>query len=153
MSAYHPGSNQSAPVFFGCEKEGYFYVFLIWQKAVLYFALHIHHNDAYSASLVPYMIEMGIDIWQGPVPCNDIPKLIEQYGGQITFMGEIETRVCDLPDWKEEVINKEVERACQKCGIHSFIPCQTAGMPGSAFPGVYEAIDKAIDEQSKIMFK
>ena len=27
--------------------------------------LIVHHNDAYSANLVPYMIEMGIDIWQG----------------------------------------------------------------------------------------
>lgn len=114
--------------------------------------LIIHHNDAFSATLVPYMIEMGMDIWQGPIPCNNIPELIEKYGGQITFMGEIETRLCDVPDWKEEVIQKEVERACQKCGIHSFIPCQTAGMPGSAFPGVYEAVDRAIDEQSKKMF-
>ena len=25
----------------------------------------VHHSDSYAATLVPYMIEMGIDIWQG----------------------------------------------------------------------------------------
>ncbi|MBR6349361.1 MAG: uroporphyrinogen decarboxylase [Lachnospiraceae bacterium] len=114
--------------------------------------LVVHHNDAYSANLVPSMIEMGIDIWQGATPTNNIPELIEKYGGQITFMGEIETKVCDLPTWTPEIIAAEVERACRKCGIHSFIPCQTAGMSGSAFPGVYEEIRKQIDRMSKEMF-
>ena len=27
--------------------------------------LIVHHSDSYAATLVPYMIEMGIDIWQG----------------------------------------------------------------------------------------
>ena len=25
----------------------------------------VHHSDSYAATLVPYMIEMGIDVWQG----------------------------------------------------------------------------------------
>ena len=25
-----------------------------------------HHSDSYAATLVPYMIEMGVDIWQEP---------------------------------------------------------------------------------------
>lgn len=115
--------------------------------------LIVHHNDAYSANLVPSMIEMGIDIWQGCTPTNDVPALIEKYGGQITFMGEIETKVCDLPDWTPEIIAKEVERACTKCGTHNFIPCQTSGLGFSAFPGVYEEINKNIDIMSAKMFK
>ena len=27
--------------------------------------LIVHHSDSYAANLVPSMIEMGIDIWQG----------------------------------------------------------------------------------------
>ena len=114
--------------------------------------LVVHHNDAFSANLVPSFIEMGIDIWQGCTPTNDLPALIEKYGGQITFMGEIETKVCDLPDWKPETIAAEVERACKKCGTKNFIPCLTAGLPGSAFPGVYEEVHKEIDRMSTIMF-
>ncbi|MBQ9030073.1 MAG: uroporphyrinogen decarboxylase [Parasporobacterium sp.] len=113
--------------------------------------LVIHHNDAYSATLVPSMIEMGVDIWQGPTPTNNIPELIEKYGGQITFMGEIETKLLDLPDWTEEQVEKEVERACTKCGCHSFIPCLTAGTPLTAFPGVGQAVSKQIAVMSEKM--
>ena len=114
--------------------------------------LVIHHNDAYSATLVPSMIEMGIDIWQGPTPTNDIPDLIKKYGGQITFMGEIETKLLDVPDWTPETVAAEVERACTKCGKHSFIPCLTAGTPLTAFPGVAQAVDAEIDKMSKKLF-
>ena len=49
--------------------------------------LIVHHSDSYAATYVPLMIEMGIDIWQGAMSTNNIPKLIERYGKQITFMG------------------------------------------------------------------
>ena len=112
----------------------------------------IHHNDAYSANLVPEMIEMGMDIWQGAFPENDIPALVEKYKGQITFMGEIQTRVIDLPDWTEEAVAEEVERACRKCKGPNFIPCLTGGVPVSHFPGVYEAVTREIDRMSKELF-
>ncbi len=95
---------------------------------------------------------MGMDIWQGCFPSNDLPALIRKYKGQITFMGEIETRFCDLPDWTEEKIRAEVERACRKCKGPSFIPCLTAGMPISAYPGVYECVSREIDRMSKELF-
>ena len=98
------------------------------------------------------MIEMGIDIWQGCFPQNNLPELIEQYAGQITFMGEIESRLLDLPDWTPELVREEVERACRKCKGPSFIPCMTAGTPGSSFPGVAEAVDKEIERMSKELF-
>lgn len=47
----------------------------------------IHHSDTYAATLVPYMIEMGVDIWQGCLGrANELPKLVDQYGDKITFM-------------------------------------------------------------------
>lgn len=113
--------------------------------------LVVHHNDGWSKNLVPYMVEMGIDIWQGVIPTNDIPELIEKFGGQITFMGEIETRLLDVPGWTPEMVKEEVERACIKCGKHSFIPCLTAGMPFTAF-GCGEAVDAEIDRMSREMF-
>ncbi len=113
--------------------------------------LVVHHNDGYARNLVPYMIEMGIDIWQGVIPANDMPSLIEEFGGQITFMGEIETRLLDVPGWTPELVKEEVERACRKCGTHCFIPSLTAGMPYTAF-GVGETVDAEIERMSKIMF-
>lgn len=114
--------------------------------------LIVHHNDAYSANLVPYMIEMGMDIWQGAIPTNNIPDLIEKYGGQISFMGEIETKLLDVPNWTPKLIADEVERACRKCGKFAFIPCLTSGQWFSSFPGVYEQVDKEIDRMSSILF-
>ena len=113
--------------------------------------LIVHHNDGYSKNLVPYMVDMGIDIWQGCIPTNDLPELIEKYGDKITFMGEIETRKLDVPGWTPEMVAEEVERACRKCGKHNFIPCLTAGMPYTSF-GVGPAVDAEIERMSKEMF-
>ena len=52
--------------------------------------LIVHHSDSYAATLVPDMIKMGIDIWQGAMTSNNIPELIEKYGKDITFMGGID---------------------------------------------------------------
>ncbi len=114
--------------------------------------LIVHHSDSYAANLVPSMIEMGIDIWQGAVPENNIPKLVEQYGGQITFMGEIQTLAIDLPNVTHEQIAAEVERACRKCKGPAFIPCLTAGLPISHFGDTYEQVSREIDRMSKELF-
>lgn len=104
----------------------------------------IHHNDSYSANLVPHMIEMGIDVWQGCLTTNDLPTLIKQYGGQISFMGGIDNGIVDRVDWTPEAVEAHVRKMCVECGKNHFIPCMCAGMPGSAYPGVYEAVCGAI---------
>ena len=115
--------------------------------------LVVHHNDGYGATLVPSMIEMGVDIWQGIITSDNLPELIEKYGGQISFMGEIETKLLDVPDWTQEMVEKEVERACLRGGKHYFIPSLSAGAPGSSFPGVMEAVNVQIEKMSARMFQ
>ena len=114
--------------------------------------LIIHHNDAYIANLVPTMIDMGIDIWQGATDTNDIPTLLQNYGGKLTIMGGLNNGKIDKPDWTPEDAAAEVERMCRACGTKHFIPCLTAGLPGSTFPGVYECVSENIDRMSKILF-
>ncbi|NTW70969.1 MAG: uroporphyrinogen decarboxylase [Eubacteriaceae bacterium] len=114
--------------------------------------LIVHHSDSYAATLVPYMIEMGIDIWQGVMTSNHTPELIKKYGGKITFMGDLDSGVIDFPAWNSEIIAKEVERACKTCGKLYFIPCLTQGLGISSFPGVYEETSAAIDRMSKELF-
>lgn len=114
--------------------------------------LIVHHSDSYAATLVPEMIEMGIDIWQGVMTANNIPALIETYGGKITFMGGIDSASVDYPGWKPDVIESEVEKACKTFGKKFFIPNTTMGGDYSTFPGVYETIGKAIEKMSKLMF-
>jgi hypothetical protein len=111
-----------------------------------------HHNDAYSANLVPSMIEMGIDIWQGCVSTNNVPELVKKYGGKISFMGDIDNGIVDREDWTRELIAREVRRACEQNGKHYFIPCITQGGPGAAYDGVYDAISREIEKMSEEMF-
>lgn len=113
----------------------------------------IHHSDSYAETLVPYMIEMGVNIWQGVMSTNDIPGMIAKYGDKITFMGGLDSTVVDTPDWSPEAIKAQVKKVCTECGPLSFIPCQTQGMYASTFPGVYDAINDAIDEFSAEYFK
>ena len=130
--------------------EPYKKMYGFWKKNGI--ELIVHHSDSYAANLVPHMIDMGIDIWQGVMTTNNTPELIRQYGGKISFMGEIDSGVVDCRDWKPEIIAEHVQKACIGCGKHYFIPCLTQGLNLSSFPGVYEATSKAIDEISKKMF-
>ncbi len=54
--------------------------------------LVFHHADSYAATLVPDMIEMGIDVWQGCMRSNNVPELIKKYGDKIAFMGDIDNK-------------------------------------------------------------
>ncbi|UWG96718.1 uroporphyrinogen decarboxylase [Dehalobacter sp. DCM] len=114
--------------------------------------LIVHHNDAYSANLIPAMIEVGIDIWQGVMTTNNTPELIKKYGPQITFMGELDSGVIDFPGWTVENCAKHVRKACETCGKLFFVPNLTQGMNISSFPGVYDCVSKEIDRMSKEMF-
>ena len=128
-----------------------------YQKVYGYYKSHgveliVHHSDSYGATLVPDMIDMGIDIWQGVMNTNNIPELIKQYGGKISFMGGVDSASVDYEGWTDEVVAREVDRACRECGKHYFIPGASQGLAVSTYPGVYEAMDREIDLASKRYF-
>ncbi len=112
----------------------------------------VHHSDSYAANLVPAMIEMGIDVFQGATTTNNVPELIKKYGGKISFMGDIDNSQIDVPDWNVESVEKAVRKACEECGKLYFIPNTSMGGPESVYPGVYHAVTNAIDKMSKEMF-
>lgn len=114
--------------------------------------LIIHHSDSYGANLVPSMIACGIDIWQGVMSSNNIPELIKKYGGEITFMGGIDSGRVDREDWTRERIANEVQKVCKENGTKFFIPCNTMGGPESIYQGVYETITEEIEKINKTMF-
>ena len=108
--------------------------------------LIIHHADSYCANLIPIMIEMGIDVWQGCMHSNNVPELIKQYGGRMTFMGEIDNKQVDFEGWTQADCEKAAVNAMESCGIKYFIPCITQGGPGSLFEGTYKGLWDAIDQ-------
>ena len=114
--------------------------------------LVIHHNDSYSATLVPTMIDMGIDVWQGCMSTNNLPELVKQYGDKITFMGGIDNGIVDKPDCTQELIASVTDQLCRNCGKVGFIPCETHGLNFSVFPEVYPMGDIEIEKMSREMF-
>ena len=111
--------------------------------------LVIHHCDSYAATLVPYMIEMGIDIWQGCMESNNMPELVKKYGGKISFMGGIDNKSVDFTGWTQEDARKIVRKVCESCGNKYFIPCITQGGPGSLYEGTYMALTEEIDKYNQ----
>ena len=114
--------------------------------------LIVHHSDSYAATLVPFMIEMGVDIWQGVMTENNITELIRKYGGQISFMGGINSASVDHPGWTREEVKTQVTRACREYGKYYYIPSASQGLPMSTFEGVYEALTEEIAAAGKEMF-
>ena len=128
-----------------------------YMKVYGYYKAHgveliVHHSDSYAATLVPDMIDMGIDIWQGVMTSNNIPELIKQYGGKISFMGGVDSATIDHPGWTVEEVAEQVDRACREYGKLYFIPGASQGGPFSTFPGVYEETSRQIDLASKKYF-
>ena len=114
--------------------------------------LIIHHSDSYAANLVPDMMDMGIDVYQGCMSTNNVPELIKKYGGKISFMGDLDNGVLDKANWTPELVHKEVNRACTNNGKLYYIPCLVRGRPESTYPGVYDAVSADINRMSKEMF-
>ena len=106
--------------------------------------IFIHHSDTYLEPLVPEMAEMGIDVWQGCIPQNDIVGLQKNLRGKIAFMGGIEIARIDRADSSEEEIRQEVRRAVDTYAPGGgFIP----GIPsGSA---LYPQVQKIIQDELK----
>lgn len=115
--------------------------------------LIMHHSDSYCEPIVQDMIDIGIDIWQGVLPTNDIPKLQREFGKKIVFMGGIDSAI-DMKDYDETQIREEVRRACREYAPGgSFIPSITYGAAGSIFPGVDDIVMDEINKQNAIYFK
>lgn len=105
----------------------------------------IHHSDSYAANLVPAMIEMGIDVWQGCMQTNDVYSLVEKYGGQISFMGNIDNRLVDFDGWTIEHCHNVAREVLENAPMKHFIPCITQGGPGSVYKGAYMGLVEGIN--------
>lgn len=114
--------------------------------------LIIHHSDSFAETFVPEMVEMGIDVWQGAMSTNDLPRIAREYAGKLTIMGGIDNGIVDRVDWTPEKVTAEVERVIDWVDSPYFIPNTTYGGPISAYEGVYEAVSEAIDRVNKKRF-
>lgn len=113
----------------------------------------MHHSDSFCEPIVEDMIDLHIDIWQGVLPQNDIPKLQKQIDGRMTLMGGIDAAIVDRPDSTEQEIRTETRRVCEQYAMAGhFIPCITYGGPGTIYPQGDQFIDDEIDIFNKKTF-
>ena len=112
----------------------------------------MHHADSFCEPLVEDMVDIGIDVWQGVLPTNDIPRLTGELDGRMALMGGIGS-VIDRADAGEAEIRAEVRRALDAYGdLKHFIPCYTYGGPGTIFPHVMPLIHDEIRRYNRERF-
>lgn len=113
----------------------------------------MHHADSNLTGIVEDMAEIGVDIWQGVLPQNDIRAMQKALKGRMTLMGGVDAAIVDHADAKEEVIRAEVRRCCDEYvpGGH-FIPCLTYGLSGSIYPHVDPVITDEIEKYGAKFF-
>lgn len=106
----------------------------------------IHHSDSFLEPIAQECKEIGIDVWQGVIPSNDIVRLGSELKGSLGLMGGIDS-IIDRKDASREAIRAEVRRACDAYGhVPGFWPGMTYGGPGALFPGVYDAVAAEISQ-------
>lgn len=111
----------------------------------------VHHADSFCQPIAKDMVDIGMDVWQGVLPQNDIPAIQKETEGKLVLMGGIDAAVVDTADWNEETVRAEVQRACAAYAPGgSFIPCLTYGGEGSIYPEVNGII---MDEIRKLNAK
>ena len=110
----------------------------------------VHHADSFMEPIVEDMAEIGIQIWQGVLPENDIPALQRRLNGSMVLMGGIGAAV-DRPDAGEEEVRAYVRDVLKRCcpGGH-YIPCFTYGGPGSVCPGIGKYVDAEIEAYNAV---
>ena len=114
--------------------------------------LVVHHADSFCEPIVEDMVEIGIDIWQGVLPTNDIKKLTKQLDGRMALMGGIDS-VIDQAGVTEDEIRTEVRKVCDEYGnLPHFMPGYTYGGPGVIFPQIEPIIFDEIERYNKEHF-
>ncbi len=85
--------------------------------------IYVHHADCICEPIAEDMVDIGIDIWQGVIPQNDIVAIQEKTGGKLSMIGGIDGPAIDNPDTSEEAIVAEVRRCVDTyCPAGRFFP-------------------------------
>jgi hypothetical protein len=108
-----------------------------------------HHADCFCQGLERDMVDMGIDMWQGAVPTNDISRMIENTGGKLLVLGGIDQEIIDHDGADETDIRAAVRRAIDAYApAGSFLPCVASVVP--IHDGVLDIVADECDKYGEI---
>lgn len=90
----------------------------------------MHHCDCYAQDFAPDMVDLGIDVWQGPTPENNISEVIEMTNGKLFLLGGIDMSVIDFYDAPEKLIREHIRKVYDNyASLGSFMPGYTSTRP------------------------
>ena len=105
----------------------------------------LHHADSFCEPIIEDMVDIGIDIWQGALPENDIVRLQKELDGRMVMMGGCDMSKIDLPESTEEMIRAETRRACEQYTPQgNFIVSFTYGGPGDV---IFKHVDPIMADE------
>jgi hypothetical protein len=73
--------------------------------------IYMHHSDCYCQPICTDMVEIGVEIWQGAIPQNDIVQIQKDTNGELAMVGGVDGPAIDIEGLPEEEIRAEVRRA------------------------------------------
>lgn len=85
-----------------------------------------HHADSQCMGIENDMVELGIDMWQGVLPTNDIVQIQKNTGGKMLLLGGLDQTIIDRDrsEVTEDVIRAEVRRAIDTYAPGgAYLPC------------------------------
>ena len=103
----------------------------------------------YARAAVPIvddMAEIGIQVWQGTLPENDIPALQRHLSGKLTLMGGFGAAIDRADAQPDEILAYARDALARYCPGGHFIPSITYGLAGTVFPHVDQYLDQAVNE-------
>ncbi|MCL2201918.1 MAG: methyltransferase [Oscillospiraceae bacterium] len=114
--------------------------------------ININHCDCYAQDICTDMVEIGIDVWQGVTPQNDIPAIVSETGGELLLFGGLDMPSIDYPGVTEEVVRAHVREMMDKyVPTKHLIPMFPSWMP--LYPGVKEWACDEMDKHGAVLAK
>lgn len=90
----------------------------------------LQHCDCHAQEVCEDMVEIGMDIWQGPTPENDIPDVIKRTEGKLFMLGGIDMSKIDYVGADEAMIRAHIRETFDKYAPSGhFLPCFTSWLP------------------------
>ena len=97
----------------------------------------MNHCDCYAQDICEDMVEIGVDVWQGITPENDIPAIVGKTGGRLLLWGGIDMPAIDYAGVTEDVVRAHIRQTLDKyVPTKRFAPMFSSWMP--VYPGVLE---------------
>ena len=103
----------------------------------------------YARAAVPIvddMAEIGIQVWQGTLPENDIPALQAHLNGRLTLMGGFGAAIDRKDATPEDILTYARDVLKRNCPGGHYIPSITYGLAGTVYPHVDKYLNQAVDE-------